>query len=410
MRLPSPYLRGYDNWLVKLNKSGAIVSDKYLRRSNEESFTGTSMITQTPNGNFIVQNWADYSRGVTSYLNENLQLVTDASSNIGTAVVHTNDSTFYTLTNSGDIILSKYVNLARTPYYFGGTRNDWYRTQNSLIQSGNDLVIVGATESNNSGDVGPNNASSYKPDIWIVKCSMNGEIKWEKSFGEVNDWNDGYSIITSQDGNLIILGLSSYPLKTRILKIDQSGSLIWDKYITDCRPNDLYYDIDGGVLVLTHSSSNNGDFIGNEGENDSYLFKFDANGNKQWVKRFGGEYDDELEKILVDANGDIYLFGSTSSLKFNAMGHHGPFNGNTSNGDLWVIKLERSECNITGDLRINENLEDFKYYKTSQKVEIDNSILENESLFISSDLSIKLLPGFESFLNSTINLNISGCN
>lgn len=68
---------------------------------------------------------------------------------------------------------------------------------------------------------------------------------------------------------------------------------------------------------------------------DFWIVKTDAQGTKQWDKRFGGADDDRLVKIVAAANGGYFLCGwSTSGAGFDKSE---PSRGLT---DYWVVKID----------------------------------------------------------------------
>ena len=81
---------------------------------------------------------------------------------------------------------------------------------------------------------------------------------------------------------------------------------------------------DGGVigvgLMFTYSASTgvdvNGDGITEEfslGNDDGIIVNYDSDGNLNWSKTFGGEYDDKLNKVVLTSDGGFVIVGYTSS-------------------------------------------------------------------------------------------------
>ena len=70
---------------------------------------------------------------------------------------------------------------------------------------------------------------------------------------------------------------------------------------------------------------------------DFWIIKTDAQGAKQWDKRYGGDGDDRLIKIVAASNGGYFLCGwSTSGAGFDKAE---PSRGLT---DYWIIKIDAS--------------------------------------------------------------------
>ena len=64
------------------------------------------------------------------------------------------------------------------------------------------------------------------------------------------------------------------------------------------------YDIDPGAGVTTLTS---------QGSTDIYFAKFNSAGQLLMARSFGGVDADQVDKILVDSQGDIYLYGSLAN-------------------------------------------------------------------------------------------------
>jgi gliding motility-associated-like protein len=100
---------------------------------------------------------------------------------------------------------------------------------------------------------------------------------------------------------------------------------------------DLGYDIqstpDGGFITAGSSASSNGDLTQNKGLTDGWVIKFNAAGNIQWQKNYGGNYYDDLVKIKVVPGGGYIAAGYTSSSDGDVSGIHG-------GTDMWVTRLD----------------------------------------------------------------------
>jgi hypothetical protein len=128
-----------------------------------------------------------------------------------------------------------------------------------------------------------------------------------------------------------------------------------------------------------------------------------------WEKSLGDFESDEISKLFINKNGDIFIFGMSASSGFSYLGNHGPFNINTSEGDVWIIKLKTNECNFNPNLIINQDFGSFTKIKSNGNVSINSKVLEENSIFISAGTSITLNSGFETKPNTFSTFNIFGC-
>lgn len=69
-------------------------------------------------------------------------------------------------------------------------------------------------------------------------------------------------------------------------------------------------DADGNVYVAGFTT---GAFQGsNQGQFDAFVAKYDANGTQSWAQQLGSSKDDLAYGVAVDANGNVYVAGTTS--------------------------------------------------------------------------------------------------
>ena len=193
---------------------------------------------------------------------------------------------------------------------YGGINQDYFSTMCMANDSG--IVFAGSSLSLKSG----NKTSSNKGDLdyWIIKQDKNGVKQWERDFGG-NGYDRLADIKPTSDSGFIVVGTSNSNAsgsKTAdskgdidywIIKLDANGNKQWDKTIGGSLADDAQYIIqtsDGGYLVAGLSMSDStGDKTENNiniGEtwrnNDVWIVKLDASGNKQWDNTIGGTADE----------------------------------------------------------------------------------------------------------------------
>ena len=113
-----------------------------------------------------------------------------------------------------------------------------------------------------------NKRGSY--DIFVSKYDSSGNYQWTKAFGgSGNDW--AYSVATDSSGNVYITGV----FQTTV-------------------------DFDPGAGVDNRTSA---------GSNDTFLSKYDASGNYQWTRAFGGTGSDLVYSVATDSSGNVYIAG-----------------------------------------------------------------------------------------------------
>jgi hypothetical protein len=143
---------------------------------------------------------------------------------------------------------------------------------------------------------------------WIIKIDINGNILWDKKFGNGNDRNwFGDSFLTSDDG-LIISGIttkySGGDFDPAFFKMNVCGEIEWCKVFQS--PDQNYGT---GILQLA-----DGSYIGMleyYGEGETYarisLVKMDQSGEPLWIQRLAQE-----DSIINNEEG-LYLYSTTDN-------------------------------------------------------------------------------------------------
>lgn len=150
-------------------------------------------------------------------------------------------------------------------------------------------IFITASSQSSGGQV-PGNSGSE--DVWVVKLSHAGDTLWSRVFGG-----------SDVDRPFSVLALS-----------------------------------DGGCTVTGRTQSNNGFFTGNNGGNDGFVIRLDANGNVLWKKLYGGSEMDYLYDVIWTSDNHLLVCGETGS-------DDGDLTG-TGSGLSWVMKLNPADGNV----------------------------------------------------------------
>ena len=220
--------------------------------------------------------------------------------------------------------------------YFGGEEGDVITSVTEL--SDQSIVVAGYTSSlNNISTVGSQqeNNGGYI-DAFISKLSSNGDMIWSSYFG--GDFGEqAYSLVSDSFDNIYVVGSTgSDSLATEsvyqdsigglsdgfITKYNSDGELQWTTYYGG-EGFDYFVDAtinNGNELCLvgfTQSSNNISSIdayqVDYQGEWDTFITKFDLNGNRLWGSYFGGSGYDEPYCISTDENNNIIISGYTES-------------------------------------------------------------------------------------------------
>jgi hypothetical protein len=225
---------------------------------------------------------------------------------------------------------------------------------------------------------------SGNPDLWILRLSSDGEILWQKLFGEAADTDEAEIVLPTADGGVLVSGeagtfspthntesflmklsaagtaewgltlpsiyrssvdllaggrfaVTSEVLNASAMRIDRTAILIVspdgavvDRQAFSAAPYHTSWrakasGIDGGLLLLVNTSTGGDADLYKDG--NAHVMKFSASGEIEWQKKYGGEYSaDTVLSVDQAPDGGYLLCGSTDS-----------WNGRMA--DSWIMRL-----------------------------------------------------------------------
>lgn len=330
---------GSDYWVLKVDSLGNKKWDKRLGGTGDDTAYDVAITTD---GNVLVAG----------------RSASGISGNKTTASKGGNDTWVVKMRPDGAILWDK---------TYGGTGNE--QVLSIRTDSDGNFFLLNSSNSGIGGD--KTEASRGGFDFWIIKADQNGNIIWEKTLGGNQD-DVPREMIILPDGDLIVGGTSrslagmdkiSSPRGGGLddfwlLRLDSQGNKIWDK-IYGGNGDDQLTGISltpGGNLLLTGSTYSDAgyDVTDQPIYIDYWLVQADLDGNKQWDKSIGGTNDDRARDILVEPNGNIWLFGNSNSIE-------SPEKSESSiQTDFWLVKLDPAG-NILTDKTVQKTGEDDAY-------------------------------------------------
>lgn len=285
-----------DFWVAKLDASGIIIWEKSFGYVGADS---AFSIIQTQDNGFLLSGVLDVSASDGAG-NNRMNMERHAGG----------DYWVIKIDAMGDLQWSR---------YFGGTFTD--TAYDSVQTQDGNFLIMGSSDSDDV-DIN-NNKGTY--DFWVVKLNNTGTLLWEKSFGG-SEIDEARAITTTADGNFFIAGDSrsnDIDLSTNngaadvwIIKINSDGDLLWEKTFGGSSFDGvkaIYKTQNNEFLVAGNSRSSDGNLTKNNGQNDAWIFKINAQGNVMWQKTIGGNDVDLLMGITELNNGSIVGVGNTNS-------------------------------------------------------------------------------------------------
>jgi hypothetical protein len=164
---------------------------------------------------------------------------------------------------------------------------------------------------------------------------------WGKAYGGINR-ESSTSIVGTSDGGYVLYGRTESNdrdvsglnghVDAWVLKVDAAGNTVWQRTIggtSEDLSTSILQNTDGSFVGVGFGKSNDGDISGNRGGSDAFIFKLDKNGNRLWIKTYGGTGDDLTMAMVADGKGNYVVTG----ISFTG-------DSNTSDGQGWVFKID----------------------------------------------------------------------
>ncbi len=206
--------------------------------------------------------------------------------------------------------------------YFGGTNND---RAHAVVQADDGGFVMAGFSESDDFDIS-NTKGSY--DFWVLKINAQGDLVWERSFGGTGI-EISQDIVKTKDGNYVVTG-HTFSTDTDIsknngesdiwmIKIDDSGNLLWEKTFGGSQfdaSENVSLANDGGFIISGNSKSSDADLTENEGENDLWVIKTDADGKLIWQKSYGTVGLDFGFDALQNQDGSILFTGEMDAPGF----------------------------------------------------------------------------------------------
>ncbi|HHP7232907.1 MAG TPA: SBBP repeat-containing protein [Xenococcaceae cyanobacterium] len=189
-------------------------------------------------------------------------------------------------------------------------------------------------------------------DVWVAKYDREGKEQWTRQFG--SDASDEvYGIVTDNDGNFYLSGTTEGNLFTApqseakdawVAKFNSNGNLIWSQQYGTSLTNafstnsfDVDIDAENNVYVSGLGIKDNPDreTFNFTVEDDSFVIKYDSDGNQQWFTAIDNPFFVESYGVDVAPDGTVYATGWTQGLTQES----DPVRPNILKYDYWFAQL-----------------------------------------------------------------------
>ena len=154
-------------------------------------------------------------------------------------------------------------------------------------------------------------------DAFVAKYDASGTRLWYRQFG-ASDWAIATDLVIDRMGNLYVVGATAGSFSPDIFgdrsdaflaKYDALGNQLWIRQF-----GTPHYDFAEAVAIDAAGGVYVGGWFSAASEDaDSFLTKYDDQGNRLWTQGFGIVGLDEIQDLTMDAAGSIYVSGIVQS-------------------------------------------------------------------------------------------------
>jgi hypothetical protein len=150
-------------------------------------------------------------------------------------------------------------------------------------------------------------------DGWLVKTDTDGNMEWNMTYGGTGfDW--GMHLIQTLDEGYAILAVTNSfgagDADYWLIKTDSDGNMLWNKTYGETGFDfgvHVLQTVEGGYAIIGFTDSFGA------GGTDAWLVKTDVDGIMRWNQTYGGAEDDEGWSLIETSDGGYALAGNTYS-------------------------------------------------------------------------------------------------
>ena len=231
----------------------------------------------------------------------------------------------------------------------------------SLVQlvgtSGTDTATGVATDSNGNVYLSGVTTQSLdgrsfnggRSDAFLSKYDNSGNRKWTRLLGTIGV-EAAYDLAVDRSGNIVIVGSTNGKLGSRqnrrydafVAKFDAAGNRKWVRLVgtkgTD-EANGVTTTSTGAVVVVGDAAFSLAGRTHAGGSSDGFIAKFSTNGARRWIRLVGSAGTDSMASVDSDSSGNLYIAGLAGA-KIGSRTYNG------GQGDALVTKYDKTGMQI----------------------------------------------------------------
>ena len=187
--------------------------------------------------------------------------------------------------------------------------------QKTVVDSSGNIYVIGTATGNFGSQI-----NQGSQDVYLTKYDSAGNQTWSKLLGSSGSAN-GYGLALDPSSGVVVTGASTADLTTTsvadgnndsfVARYDSSGNQVWIKQIQTLatnQSNTVSVDASGNVYI---GGSVSGGVIGagqtSQGKGDAYLAKYDSKGHLLAENQFGTTGTDSVAATATAADGSLYV-------------------------------------------------------------------------------------------------------
>ena len=288
-----------DMWMMKTDASGTLLWNTCIGGTEDDGADTPTSVIQTKDGGYLFA---------------------------GNTVCTDGDVAGITMPGANDMIVCKLDGAGKKVWLkvYGGKDDEDPPTSILQTKDGG-YIIIGNSMSNDGDIINHHGTPGGSNDVWVLKITSTGTVQWKQSLGgSAEDNSEPGSISFAPDGGYIISCTSNstggditghHGTATTsdiwISHIDSVGKLLWQKSLGgtgDDVSGTSILTSDNGIVVVGGGATNDGDITGNAGMDDFWVVKL--------ASAFGIENFENLNnQVVVYPNPSTGLFNLTTTVK-----------------------------------------------------------------------------------------------
>jgi hypothetical protein len=209
-----------------------------------------------------------------------------------------------------------------SPYFYSSltgvntSNSQLYSIKKIVVDSSKNIFVVYQRNDSNGGA--------------LAKYDQYGSLIWVNGYKDNQSYYDMSGLAIDSSGNIYLGGgtYQSFYNRPHVMKLNSSGSIIWQKHFGSASSNN-----GGQINDLAIDSSGNiyGVGAGRSGADNSkpYIIKIDTNGSRLWEYYYNVSNDGIFYNAKVDSSGNIWAAGYA-------------YSGGNTNANGFFAKLDSS--------------------------------------------------------------------